>query len=634
MPWAGTEQILEFLRVRRLLSYFVTTVALVTAVLPGVPRAEASTLPAALYLSGHGWGHGRGMGQYGAYGYAVAGNSYSWILDHYYGSTTTGSVGSPNIEVHLVELDGQNNVTVKDASGSLHSVAAGQTFTPSSGAVWVAWPGGSWRVFQGSIQVLTNNQTLNIVTLESYVRGVVPAESPASWGAYGGEAALQAQAVAARSYAWAYTVGGSNPICDTTSCQVYYGDPDASGAIENSSFTQYSDQAQSTTAGQVRVWVSGNPTSKPAGSVALTEFSSSTGGYTAGGAFPAVVDSGDSTASNPNHNWTASISTSSVQQAFPSVGALQSIAITGRNGLGDTGGRVTQMVLTGTAGRVTISGTQFEWALGLKSDWFSITSVGSSGGTDGYWVVASNGGVYPFGSAPIYGSMLGSRLNAPLIGMAPTGDGAGYWLVARDGGIFTFGDAAFYGSTGAMQLNSPVIGMASTADAKGYWLYAGDGGIFTFGDARFYGSLGATRLNKPVVGMAATPTGKGYWLVAADGGIFTFGDAPFYGSTGNIRLNQPIVGMVPTSDGRGYWLVGRDGGIFTFGDAPFVGSLPGEGISDNISDVTSTADGGGYLMVSVGGRVYSFGDAPYMGDPSSTVSGWSSQALGVFGHKA
>jgi SpoIID/LytB domain protein len=545
-----------------------------------------------------------------------------------------GSVGSPNISVHLVELDGQSSVTVKDSANNVHTVTAGQTFTPSSGDVWVSWPGGSWRAFQGSIQVQSNNQTLNIVSLESYVRGVVPAESPSSWGAYNGEAALQAQAVAARSYAWAYTGGGASPICDTTSCQVYYGDPDVAGAIENSSYTQYSDQAESSTNGQVRVWQSGNPTGKAAGTVALTEFSSSTGGYTAGGAFPAVVDAGDSTSSNPNHSWTASIATSSVQQAFPAVGTLQSIAVTGRNGLGDMGGRVTQMVLTGTGGRVTISGDQFEWAMGLKSDWFSITNVGSSGGVDGYWVVASNGGVYPFGSAPSYGSMSGTRLNAPVIGMAPTGDGAGYWLVAKDGGIFTFGDAAFYGSTGAIHLNSPVLGMASTHDTKGYWLYAGDGGIFTFGDAGFYGSLGATRLNKPVVGMASTPTGNGYWLVAADGGIFTFGDAGFYGSTGATRLNQPIVGMVPTADGKGYWLVGRDGGIFTFGDASYVGSLPGEGISETITGVSPTADGGGYLMVSAGGRVYSFGDAPYMGDPASTVGGWASQALGVFAHKA
>ena len=73
--------------------------------------------------------------------------------------------------------------------------------------------------------------------------------------------------------------------------------------------------------------------------------------------------------------------------------------------------------------------------------------------------------------------------------MAATSDGKGYWLVASDGGIFTFGDAPFYGSTGAIHLNQPIVGMAATLDGKGYWLVASDGGIFTFGDALFLGTL-------------------------------------------------------------------------------------------------------------------------------------------------
>ena len=620
---------------RRLTQLLATFAA--TATLAGVggvlaPSAGASSLPSTLTIVGHGWGHGRGMGQYGAYGYALQGQTYTWILSHFYGGTTMGSVGSPNITVHLVELDGKSSVTVKDSGGTLHTLTAGQTLTPQSGDVYVSWPNGTWRAFQGSIEVLSGSQTVNIVPLEAYVRGVVPGESPASWGT-NGEAALQAQAVAARSYAWAYTAGGTRSICDTTSCQVYYGDPDVSGAIENNGYTQYSDSAQSSTAGQVRVWSSGNPTGQPAGSVALTEFSSSTGGYTAGGAFPAVVDAGDATASNPNHSWSVNVATSSIQAAYPQVGTLQSIAVTQRNGLGDFGGRVLQMVLSGSSGRVTITGDQFEWALGLKSNWFAITNVGASGGIDGYWVVASNGGVYPFGSAVNYGSMQGQFLAAPVIGMAPTADQLGYWLVAKDGGIFTFGNANFYGSMGGKPLNAPVIGMASTADTKGYWLYAGDGGIFTFGDANFYGSMGGKPLNKPVVGIASTPDGGGYWEVASDGGIFSFGDAGFYGSMGGKPLNQPVVGMVPTADGRGYWLVARDGGIFTFGDAAFYGSLPGMGINDPIVGVSPTADGRGYMMISSPGRVYTFGDAPYYGDPASMVSGWSSQALGIFARK-
>ena len=80
-------------------------------------------------------------------------------------------------------------------------------------------------------------------------------------------------------------------------------------------------------------------------------------------------------------------------------------------------------------------------------------------------------------------------LNKPVVGMTATPDGQGYWLVASDGGIFTYGDAAFYGSTGSLQLNKPIVGMTATPDGKGYWLVASDGGIFTYGDAAFDGSL-------------------------------------------------------------------------------------------------------------------------------------------------
>jgi hypothetical protein len=72
--------------------------------------------------------------------------------------------------------------------------------------------------------------------------------------------------------------------------------------------------------------------------------------------------------------------------------------------------------------------------------------------------------------------------------MAATPDGAGYWLVASDGGIFTYGDAQFYGSTGSLTLNQPIVGMAATPDGGGYWLLASDAGVFTYGDAQFSGS--------------------------------------------------------------------------------------------------------------------------------------------------
>lgn len=179
------------------------------------------------------------------------------------------------------------------------------------------------------------------------------------------------------------------------------------------------------------------------------------------------------------------------------------------------------------------------------------------------WGVTPWGQVYTDGTyAPHYGDMNGKALNRPVVGMAITSNGEGYWLVASDGGMFTFGNARFLGSTGAMRLNQPIVAMAATPTGNGYWLAASDGGLFTFGDAKFLGSMGGTRLNRPVVGMVPTPTGNGYWMVAADGGIFTFGDAVFKGSTANQRPAAPIVGMVPY--GTGYAIVTEDGTVYPF----------------------------------------------------------------------
>jgi hypothetical protein len=95
--------------------------------------------------------------------------------------------------------------------------------------------------------------------------------------------------------------------------------------------------------------------------------------------------------------------------------------------------------------------------------------------------------------------MGGKHLNRPIVGMAATPTGKGYWLVASDGGIFSFGDARFHGSTGSLHLVSPIVGM--TASASGYWFVAADGGIFTF-DAPFHGSAAGLADGAPVVGMA------------------------------------------------------------------------------------------------------------------------------------
>jgi hypothetical protein len=236
----------------------------------------------------------------------------------------------------------------------------------------------------------------------------------------------------------------------------------------------------------------------------------------------------------------------------------------------------------------------------------------------GYWSVASDGGIFNYGpTASFQGSMGGQHLNAPVVGMAATPGGGGYWQVAAAGGIFSFGNAAFHGSTGSIRLNKPIVGMAATPDGLGYWLVASDGGIFSYGDAQFYGSTGSLRLNKPIVGMAATPDGGGYWLVASDGGIFSYGDASFFGSTGSIRLNQPVVGMASSASGQGYWLVASDGGIFSYGDAGFHGSAGSIRLNKPIVAMMSSADGAGYWLTASDGGIFSYGETGFYGSAGS-----------------
>jgi len=187
----------------------------------------------------------------------------------------------------------------------------------------------------------------------------------------------------------------------------------------------------------------------------------------------------------------------------------------------------------------------------------------------GYRLVASDGGIFDYGSAGFYGSTGAERLNQPIVGMAPTPDGRGYWLVAADGGIFTFGDAGFYGSGSGQVGQSGVVGMAPDTATGGYWMTTASGMVLAF-NAPSFGP--APTVSAPIVGLAATPDDAGLRLVGSDGNVYAMGDATELGNLQGTALTRPVVGLASTASGDGYWLVAADGGIFSFGDAAFLGS--------------------------------------------------------------
>ena len=660
--------------------------ALIVVLAGGVPLAlsltsgpAAASTSTSVVLVGHGYGHGIGMGQWGSLGYALgddggAGNfTYGQILSHYYGGTTLEALGTAPapvsihggyVSVAMTENNGDDliataasgDLSVPGVTSSATSVLfrlTGSTYTvftsggcageggwtqvattvtdPSAsavndGPVELCQAGPSIELHGALTAVPSGGQarTVNVLPLEQYVADVAPAESPSSWASLGGLGPQgqdwgfqqsEAQSVAARSYVEAapFGYGGYADTCDQT-CQSYPGMKDETPA---------SLLAAQDTAGQVMVT---NGTS----TVATTEYSSSSGGYSAGAQFPVVADAGDAvcisaSACNPNHDWTVTLSANSIDTAYPSIGAFTSLEVTARNGDGDEGGRVDEMTVSGTGGSVSVTGSAFAAAMNLKSDWFSLANPG-------YWLASSNGGVFSFGGAQFFGSAGNIALNKPIVGMAAAPDGGGYWLVASDGGIFTYGDARFYGSAGNIVLNKPIVGMAVTPDGGGYWLVASDGGIFTYGDARFYGSTGSLMLNKPIVGMATTPDGGGYWLVASDGGVFTFGDARFYGSMGATPPASPVVDVAPATGGGGYWMLEANGTVQGFGDALAVGTGSGSpGVSSAHSAMTSmapSADGQGYILADLSGQAFTFGDEVYAGDVASAVPGYSGRIVG------
>jgi SpoIID/LytB domain protein len=201
----------------------------------------------------------------------------------------------------------------------------------------------------------STRDTVNVLSVDRYLRGVVPGEMPASWSSE----ALKAQAVAARTYAtWSrdQDPDGSYQICDTSSCQVYRG-ADAEDSRSNA--------AIAATARRILTYD---------GEAAFSQFSSSSGGWTSAGSRPYLVakaDPYDSFSGNPVHSWSVKLKASRIRAEYPSLGKLKRLHVTRRDGHGQWGGRVVTVVLDGAKRNISISGDTFRSRFGLKSSWFA-----------------------------------------------------------------------------------------------------------------------------------------------------------------------------------------------------------------------------------------------------------------------
>ena len=319
-------------------------------------------------------------GAAGAYGALVARMVANNVYDIYAAPTATcaADVENPtgfaligdNIAGPIDFVSSQGSVPTAIAPTDLLGVCEPPSTTFKNGRI---------RYYRGSIRatidILGNRRTVNLLNAEAYLRGVVPRESPAGWGDIAGGLgmnALRAQSVAARSYSLSEARYTYAKTCDTEDCQVYGGaalrtvGSKTAAVIED----KRTDQAIVDTAGYV-IKDSRN-------TIMRTEFTSSNGGRTAGGQFPAQLDNGDIAADAALQSWSRLLSSADLQRAFPAIGVFTSIT-TSHDGLGgDWNGYTTSVVITGTAGSVTRTGWQFRNDFDLNSPWYETFPVAAA----------------------------------------------------------------------------------------------------------------------------------------------------------------------------------------------------------------------------------------------------------------
>ena len=254
--------------------------------------------------------------------------------------------------------------------------------------------------------------------------------------------------------------------------------------------------------------------------------------------------------------------------------------------------------LVGSDGGIfTFGSAQFYGSTGSLKLQRPVVGITPTSSDTGYWLVASDGGIFSFNTG-FYGSIPGlglhpagsgqpDSLNAPIVGMVPTAAGDGYFMVASDGGVFSFGDAKFEGSCpGIGGCAGQAVAVAPDASGDGYWVVTSTGNVYTFGDAAYYGAPGPQ--SSVITSMVRTPNGQGYWILDANGQVFPYGNAAGLGSvppntTGGLN---PATAIAATSDGGGYWVASAAGAAYNFGDAPNDGSMVGTHLNGTIIGAT------------------------------------------------
>ncbi len=254
--------------------------------------------------------------------------------------------------------------------------------------------------------------------------------------------------------------------------------------------------------------------------------------------------------------------------------------------------------LVGSDGGIFAFGSaRFYGSIGAMHIQRPVVSIVATPDKGGYWLGASDGGIFAFGDAGFHGSIPGlglhpagsglpDSLDAPIVGLVPSADGGGYFMVASDGGVFAFGDARFAGSCpGIGGCSGAAVAVMPDSSGNGYWVVTQTGHVYSFGDARYYGAPGPQGV--PVTSAVRTPDGRGYWILFSNGAIASYGDAINYASSlGQKDALDPATTIFTTSDGVGYWVAAADGAVASYGAAPNDGSMLGFRLNGSIIAAT------------------------------------------------